>query len=141
MMDGIKEETVGFLFNLQVQVEQAGAEQEAAAEEPKLLDKPVEVRAKGLGRAPRTQGLQYSAPIIDGAAGSGDVMVQRPEPEQQAPALGVGRATGAMPAPGRNRRPAPGQAVGSDGPSRNAPCPCGSGRKYKRCHGAPNGGA
>ncbi|MGV9982383.1 SEC-C metal-binding domain-containing protein, partial [Micromonospora wenchangensis] len=27
------------------------------------------------------------------------------------------------------------------GPSRNAPCPCGSGRKYKRCHGAPNGGA
>jgi preprotein translocase subunit SecA len=21
--------------------------------------------------------------------------------------------------------------------SRNAPCPCGSGRKYKRCHGAP----
>ncbi|MGH3693284.1 MAG: SEC-C metal-binding domain-containing protein [Pseudonocardiaceae bacterium] len=22
-------------------------------------------------------------------------------------------------------------------PSRNAPCPCGSGRKYKRCHGAP----
>ncbi|MGQ0718805.1 MAG: SEC-C metal-binding domain-containing protein [Pseudonocardiales bacterium] len=22
-------------------------------------------------------------------------------------------------------------------PSRNAPCPCGSGKKYKRCHGAP----
>jgi preprotein translocase subunit SecA len=23
--------------------------------------------------------------------------------------------------------------------SRNAPCPCGSGRKFKRCHGAPQG--
>jgi len=22
--------------------------------------------------------------------------------------------------------------------SRNAPCPCGSGRKFKRCHGAPD---
>ncbi|MGH3607549.1 MAG: SEC-C metal-binding domain-containing protein [Pseudonocardiaceae bacterium] len=21
--------------------------------------------------------------------------------------------------------------------ARNAPCPCGSGKKYKRCHGAP----
>ncbi|HEX7354305.1 MAG TPA: SEC-C domain-containing protein [Mycobacteriales bacterium] len=28
------------------------------------------------------------------------------------------------------------QVVGS-GPARNAPCPCGSGKKYKKCHGAP----
>jgi preprotein translocase subunit SecA len=27
--------------------------------------------------------------------------------------------------------------VKSGGPSRNQPCPCGSGRKYKRCHGDP----
>ncbi len=27
--------------------------------------------------------------------------------------------------------------VSSGGPSRNQPCPCGSGRKYKRCHGDP----
>src|SRR5262249_62116917 len=27
-------------------------------------------------------------------------------------------------------------ASGSE-PARNAPCPCGSGKKYKRCHGAP----
>ncbi|MBX6357015.1 MAG: SEC-C domain-containing protein [Micromonosporaceae bacterium] len=27
--------------------------------------------------------------------------------------------------------------VSSGAPSRNAPCPCGSGKKYKRCHGAP----
>ncbi|MDQ3762541.1 MAG: SEC-C metal-binding domain-containing protein [Actinomycetota bacterium] len=26
---------------------------------------------------------------------------------------------------------------GAGEPGRNAPCPCGSGKKYKRCHGAP----
>jgi preprotein translocase subunit SecA len=138
MMDGIKEETVGFLYNLDVQVEEA---QPAAAEEenagPVVLDQPpVEIQAKGLNRAPRRQGLQYSAPTIDGEAGAGAVVLDRPE--AQAPALGVGTPS---PAPSASLRSTPGQAVGGDGPSRNAPCPCGSGRKYKRCHGAPNGGA
>ncbi|TDB95149.1 preprotein translocase subunit SecA [Micromonospora fluostatini] len=153
MMDGIKEETVGFLYNLEVQVN----EPEPAAEEVKLLDKPVEIKAKGLQQAPRQQGLQYSAPTIDGEAGAGAVAVERPE--EQAPALGIGRsASPAGPAGGNQRRPAsglrgpavasnvarradPGQAESANNPSRNAPCPCGSGRKYKRCHGAPNGGA
>ncbi|MFI6262073.1 preprotein translocase subunit SecA [Micromonospora sp. NPDC051006] len=158
MMDGIKEETVGFLYNLEVQV----AEPEPEAEEVALLDKPVELRAKGLNRAPQQQPLQYSAPTIDGEAGGGSVAVE--QAEQQAPALGVGRPAKAAPggpgttAPNAPQRPATGvrgpavagntprraatgQAEASNGPSRNAPCPCGSGRKYKRCHGAPNGGA
>ncbi|MEH0827652.1 MULTISPECIES: preprotein translocase subunit SecA [unclassified Micromonospora] len=151
MMDGIKEETVGFLYNLEVQVQ----EPEPEAEEIQLLEKPVEIRAKGLSRAPQQQGLQYSAPTVDGEAGRGAVVVERPE--QEAPALGVGR-TETPPRPAAPRRPvgagASGQAAAARaagrqpaegeaeaGPSRNAPCPCGSGRKYKRCHGAPNGGA
>ena len=32
-----------------------------------------------------------------------------------------------------------GAAVSGGEPGRNAPCPCGSGKKYKRCHGAPAG--
>jgi len=143
MMDGIKEETVGFLFNVEVQVQQAPA---AVAPDgvkvpvPGREAAPVEIRAKGLGPAPRPQGLRYVAPTVDGAAGAeGGVQVQ------QAPALGVGQPN---PAPtGRaaqpvaaGRRTAPGQAAGGNGPSRNAPCPCGSGRKYKRCHGAPGNG-
>ncbi|MFI9643878.1 preprotein translocase subunit SecA [Micromonospora sp. NPDC051925] len=154
MMEGIKEETVGFLYNLEVQVQ----EPEPEAEEVQLLEKPVEIRAKGLNRAPQQQGLQYSAPTIDGEAGAGAVAVERPE--QQAPALGLGGGQSpARPAAGPPRRPAAvgasGQATAANtagrtgpvdraaegGPSRNAPCPCGSGRKYKRCHGAPNGGA
>ena len=136
MMDGIKEETVGFLFNLDVQVEQApapapatvGAGGDESAPAPAAQEAPVEIRAKGLGRAPQMQGLQYTAPTIDGEAGTGGVQVMH------APALGIG---GPAPAPASGRRVAPGQVVAGNGPSRNAPCPCGSGKKYKRCHGAP----
>ncbi|MFY1668480.1 preprotein translocase subunit SecA [Plantactinospora sp. WMMB334] len=134
MMDGIKEETVGFLYNLEVQVEEAkpAPAQSGPVPMPVPTEPPVEIRAKGLGRTPRTQGLHYSAPTIDGGApATGGVAVE--QPQAQAPALGVG----GPPPPSASRRPAAGQAVGSNAPSRNAPCPCGSGRKYKRCHGAP----
>jgi preprotein translocase subunit SecA len=188
MLDGIKEEAVAFLFNLEVQVEAA----EAAAEEPQ-----VEIHAKGLGAQRLPRNLQYTAPTIDGAAGSGGVSIEK---EQSAPALGVGSDNGRSqprgrggarparaprPTPGTKqlsgtatagggprsalgidgedapparagataggarrsgpasptaagaRKPSPGQATAAGGPSRNAPCYCGSGKKYKRCHGAP----
>ena len=55
------------------------------------------------------ENLQYSAPTLDGSAKEG------------------GAAKAAKTA----------TVTGSKEPSRNAPCPCGSGRKYKVCHGAP----
>ncbi|MEI6866894.1 MAG: preprotein translocase subunit SecA [Actinomycetes bacterium] len=80
MMDSIKEEMVGYLFNVEVQIESESNE----------------VGAKGLeADSHPTQQLRYSAADVDG----------------------VVRESGG-------------------GTSRNAPCPCGSGRKYKRCHGA-----
>ena len=79
MMDAIKEELVGYLFNVEVNVEEDSGG----------------VEAKGLSPAVKPQSeLRYSAADEDGAA------------------------------------------VATGGTSRNAPCPCGSGRKYKRCHGA-----
>ena len=87
MMDALKEESIGFLFNIEVTVEQAEAEQQP------------EVEVKGFG-ANRTEDLTYIAPAEDG----GRVVEQH-------------HAT---------------ETVG-----RNEPCPCGSGKKYKRCHGAP----
>jgi preprotein translocase subunit SecA len=146
MLDGIKEEAVGFLFNLEVQVDQ---------QQPVAVDStgggamsvplpgseaPVEIKAKGLGASRNTpRALQYSAPGVDGEAGHGNVMIE------QAPALGLGGGNTDRPArrPGPSsaiaageRQPSAGQSVGGS-PSRNAPCPCGSGKKYKRCHGAP----
>ncbi|MGH3730501.1 MAG: preprotein translocase subunit SecA [Micromonosporaceae bacterium] len=156
MLEGIKEEAVGFLYNLQVKVEEQDEEVDklrSAVNRPALL-------VKGLGKQ-QSQRLQYSAPSIDGEAGSGSAVV-----DDGAPALGIGtdrgergngragkastgkaKSGGKATSPARRsgpssptaageKKPAPGQKVGS-GPSRNAPCPCGSGKKYKRCHGAP----
>jgi len=137
MLDGIKEEAVGFLFNLEVQVEEAPP---VVVDPSKAVPLPqseshVEIRAKGLGGAGQPRALQYSAPTIDGAAGTGGGVVM----ESSAPALGIGAGDG-KPTRGSGTTPrranAAGQATGS-GPSRNAPCYCGSGKKYKRCHGAP----
>jgi preprotein translocase subunit SecA len=144
MMEGIKEEAVGFLFNLEVQVE----EQPTVTVDPsKAVPLPgsvatesesqIEVRAKGLGGGRRPQNLQYTAPAIDGAAGGGTPVIQ----QEAAPALGIGAGGSPVPAgpahSSANRRRQPAQAQSSNGPSRNAPCYCGSGKKYKRCHGAP----
>ncbi|HYO41415.1 MAG TPA: preprotein translocase subunit SecA [Nocardioidaceae bacterium] len=136
MMDGIKEESVGFLFNLDVQVEDEQAQQASEPDEvevgPALAqaaassaqhggvgnqahgdeELPV-IRAKGL-EAPRTpQELTYTAPAVDGEAGVSTVTESG------------------------------GQQVLTEDPyagsSRNAECPCGSGKKYKKCHGAPGG--
>ena len=74
MMEGIKEEIAGFIFNVEVTVETE------------------HVQGGGLDGA-RPQQLSYSSADETGAVQSNEV-------------------------------------------SRNAPCPCGSGKKFKRCHGA-----
>ncbi|BCJ70877.1 protein translocase subunit SecA [Catellatospora sp. IY07-71] len=125
MMEGIKEEAVGFLFNLEVQVEQAAPAEPTPGVPLPDGESHVEVRAKGLGQRQQPQRVQYTSPTIDGAAGAGSPQVQ------QAPALGIGG--------GGDRKPSPrGGARGAVAApaSRNSPCPCGSGKKYKRCHGA-----
>ncbi len=60
MMEGIAEESVGFLFNLDVQVEAAESESEGGTE-PQLT-------AKGLDGEKKKQALSYSAPSEDGEA-------------------------------------------------------------------------
>ena len=77
MMDAIKEEIAGFLFNIEVTVEASSKEVSGAGLEAKPLS---------------SSGLQYTTADESGVKTTGDV-------------------------------------------SRNAQCPCGSGKKYKRCHG------
>ncbi|MCQ9136423.1 MULTISPECIES: preprotein translocase subunit SecA [Streptomyces] len=79
MMDGIKEESVGYLFNLEVQVEQQVEEVPVQDAEPVDMDKhdvvPAqagsrpEIRAKGLD-APQRRQLHFSAPTVDGEGGT-----------------------------------------------------------------------
>ena len=157
MMDGIKEESVGSLFNLQVQVQpnpimaeengngtapgpvislSAGApapaappqqtaqpapRQQPARQQPQPARQPQPAGqaaepgqqglpaglAKGLSRPQRSGRLSYSAPADDGS--------------------------------GTAQHKTGGVAASSDfaNVGRNAPCPCGSGKKFKQCHGDP----
>ena len=66
-----------------------------------------EIHAKGLSEGPSTSRLHYSAPSDDGSVHERDVVGGQGELTQEQMA---------------NTR-------------RNAPCPCGSGKKFKMCHG------
>jgi len=78
-MEGIKEESVGYLFNLEVQVEQQV--EEVPVEEAEPVGEGVqdavpaqagagrpEIRAKGLD-VPQRRDLHFSAPTVDGEGG------------------------------------------------------------------------
>ena len=138
MMDGIKEESVGFLFNVDVQVDESPMVPPAAkvgaigtvgdllagdvdepgspAFEPEPEPEPEAGQAAAAGGPAiavkglgpqRPERLTYTAPTEDGGAAR----------VQQASAGDDDQPYGDV--------------------ARNAPCPCGSGKKYKRCHGDP----
>ncbi|MDQ6642260.1 MAG: preprotein translocase subunit SecA [Actinomycetota bacterium] len=121
MKEGIREETVGYLFHIEVEVQEEEEVEEfelspagAAATSTRsplgalATDQHPNISAKGL-EAPKTPAnLTYSAPSEDGDA----EVVGRTVTTADDPYSGI---------------------------SRNSLCPCGSGKKYKRCHGAPGG--
>ncbi|HEV8221518.1 MAG TPA: SEC-C metal-binding domain-containing protein, partial [Streptosporangiaceae bacterium] len=179
MMAGIKEESVGSLFNLQVQLQEPTVEEAtpAAPVGPAIpavggpgRGQPRGRHAAGNGARPAGPAQPDQAPAQSGQRGAGQ---QRRAGQQRSgrPAAGDGpvqpeQAAGqssipaglARPAqrPGRLQYSAPSEdgsgrseqrsrSAGSGSPSsggaarvgRNDLCPCGSGRKYKRCHGDP----
>jgi len=93
IMEGIKEESVGYLFNVEVTVT-------PHAHAPGEVDE-LDLEAKGLAQTTETKTLQYSGPSETGEAVSTVVS---------------------------------NDAYANVG--RNEPCPCGSGTKFKKCHGA-----
>ncbi|MFF1696781.1 preprotein translocase subunit SecA [Streptomyces sp. NPDC058257] len=81
MMDGIKEESVGYLFNLEVQVEQQVEEVPVTDAAETSLDKKdavpagsgrPEIRAKGLDAPQRPDRLHFQAPNAEGGVDEGD---------------------------------------------------------------------
>jgi preprotein translocase subunit SecA len=117
MMEGIKEESVGFIFNLEVEVDEQPAQPpvEVSSEMPFAVAPGVgpTIHAKGLDDHGDVGQLEYSAPTVDDQGG---VVRQR--------------------SAGDSTDRAPGELMYAGTP-RNAACPCGSGKKYKRCHGSP----
>jgi len=118
MMEAFMEEVVGYLFNLEVQVNDAPQVGLVTDESGQPLDADAmlahagqvhaaQIQAKGLG-GQRNDNLTYTSPDETGEAEA--------------------------------RRAEPTTTKTKDDPyagaSRNQPCPCGSGKKYKNCHGA-----
>ncbi|WP_199549331.1 preprotein translocase subunit SecA [Streptomyces sp. N35] len=102
MMDGIKEESVGYLFNLEVQVEQQVEEVPVEDAKPSLDKEDAvpagtsrpEIRAKGLEAPQRRGGLHFSAPTVDGEGGvvEGDLVDDGPGGPVRSAADGMTRA-------------------------------------------------
>ena len=143
MMEGIKEESVGSLFNLQVQAQEAPIVEEAApgAGPQAMTPGPTSAGAAangGQGGRPRpaappraaAQGAADAPAIPAGLAPRGPGQPQRPSRLQySAPSEdGSGKS---------EHRSGSGVTAGGERVGRNDLCPCGSGRKYKRCHGDP----
>ncbi|HYO32435.1 MAG TPA: preprotein translocase subunit SecA [Nocardioidaceae bacterium] len=154
MMDSIKEESVGYLFNVEVQVTTEADDDEAlvdgtdpspaladptsrrlddgvdgtpargsaapaaldsagvdpdGAEPDDVVEERPHIVAKGLSAPSAPKSLAYSAPTVDGDGGT-EVHTEAAVDTAVDQFVGV---------------------------SRNEACPCGSGRKFKRCHGDP----
>jgi preprotein translocase subunit SecA len=125
LLEGLKEESVGFLFNVQVQVTVPPVVAEAVAAEPE----PAPVAAAAAGSALSQIDGQADDNVVPALAGVSGVT---------APAARPLTYTGPSEDGGSEvRRSTQDVSNGTGEPARNAPCPCGSGRKYKRCHGAP----
>ena len=125
MLASLREQTTQLLSHVELRV--AGPDEE---------DSPVPER-----RAPQMQETRRDPALARAGAGA---------PADEPPALPPGGGGGRAPAPREAGEPA--QATAGNGTvrraafdqrnpetwsrvGRNAPCPCGSGRKYKRCHG------
>jgi preprotein translocase subunit SecA len=165
MLDGIKEESVGFLFNLEVKTKDE-QEEEARAQQAEAEARALAAAQEGTARVLARQEAAKKAAAAGNGAGTATARrssTAAPAPEP-APAPAAPSGTGpelavkGLDAPKRQENltysapsldasakdAGPAKAAktatvtGTKEPARNAPCPCGSGKKYKVCHGAPH---
>jgi preprotein translocase subunit SecA len=179
MLDGIKEESVGFLFNLEVKTKDQ-QDQEARAQQAQAEAKALAAAQEGTARVlARQEAAKKAAAPANGSSGngqpadagtptarrSGTAKKQAAAPTAAAAPAPAASSSGTGPelavkgldapkgqenltysAPSLDASPkesGPAKAAktatvtGTKEPSRNAPCPCGSGKKYKICHGSP----
>ena len=155
MIDAIKEQTVQLLFNVDLKQIAASQENERRAREERKENEesksePVNYQAPEEPDAEdETTDIDETAEEHDEGAPAGSIQEDSEEDasedaaDEGAPApvgpAPISHAEGKVPA---NKRPkaVEDHSPWSDGRTfpgtpRNAPCPCGSGRKYKMCHG------
>ncbi|MGY1619642.1 preprotein translocase subunit SecA [Geodermatophilus sp. SYSU D00691] len=170
MLDGIKEESVGFLFNLEVKTKEE-QEAEAKAKQEEAEARALAAAQEGTARVLARQAAQEEAARKAAASGGAATarrakkpaapvaaaapaaeVEEEPAPSGTGPQLAVKGLDAPKPAQnlsysapsldaspkesGSAKAAKTATVTGTKEPSRNAPCPCGSGKKYKFCHGA-----
>jgi preprotein translocase subunit SecA len=119
MMARIDNETIRYLFHIQVQQSEPPQAREPRREPPR---QPPTAAAAAAASAAARASEEPPANLPDFAR----EMERRQQRQQQNLQYQTGPAQAEAPKPVRA-----GAKVG-----RNDPCPCGSGKKYKKCHGA-----
>ena len=117
MLERIKFDTVTILATLDVQVKM-----------PEQIEREEEARRARLNRALQTQHAEAASLSQLGAAG---------EDAAAGAAAGGARRAARLPPPMPQQPQRPVRAAPKVG--RNQPCPCGSGKKFKNCHGVLEG--
>jgi len=152
MLEGIKEESIRFLFNVEVRVNQPQESQITAASAAATASAIPLVAPE----AEKTEDKAENAQEAEESAASAEAAESAKDTAQDKDAESVAKkAQAVVPALGKEEKqpeklqysgPSEGGGVEKrtedTGPDyantpRNAPCPCGSGKKYKKCHGAP----
>jgi preprotein translocase subunit SecA len=138
MKEGIREETVGFLFNLEVQLEE---------EEPEEIEIPegmeIEPGHEGHSHPPIFRPIGGVAPVEPVPAAAGDAHAVHFKAKGLETPKAPEHLTYAGPTEQGEVELRGGTVTNADDPfanvGRNDKCPCGSGRKYKMCHGKAGG--
>ncbi len=129
MMKGVAQDLVRYVMHVQVTVDQQPTAPAIGADFTSADADADETAAAALpsigGDEARVQNLQYSAPD-DGGSGGGMAAAARSVAAEGGPAAAVADEPATM---------VPIVKSEWDKTPRNAPCPCGSGKKFKLCHG------
>jgi preprotein translocase subunit SecA len=151
MLGRLRETVTGVICHLELRIQSAADLAPPPAPTLNLQAQHDEVSAFGEMAATGTDGALASAaarPAAQGAARAS--LAQRPAPPRPMseapgfrpqPGMGMPGPNGAPPAPGMVWFEPSGRWIDPNDPAswgkvpRNAPCPCGSGKKYKQCHG------
>jgi preprotein translocase subunit SecA len=124
MMKGIAQDLVKYVMHVQVNVQAPAAAPAVGTD----FTGPGNGKAAALGGEQQVQNMQYSAPDDSGAGGGMAAAARRVAAEggpSAAPAAVADRPATMAPVVKTEWEKTP----------RNAPCPCGSGKKFKLCHG------
>ena len=170
MMDAFMEEVVGFVYHLDVQVDepQVGVVTGGDGQPVTMIASGPDPDGPGVETRPVTAGEAEADEPTNEELAASESADSTAEPTNEELAAGAAAAVGVSPAAGttngsrprisgkglaeKRRRPVSYSAPSTDGKAttrkeeaddpfatagRNDPCPCGSGRKFKQCHGRP----